>query len=212
MANDEKYKTRQIVRQAVFIGIPLLTALALFAFSFTVLQWPILAAALLALGCYGGLSFLVPVSRLTGVDIEDTKNGKEIISLLEEGEKDLFSIKATIDKLKDPQIKAKAQGVYREGGKIIGYIKKNPAKAVMARRFFNYYLDKADELLKKYNDLISVEIETDHLRSLKEKTLSALGSISKGMVLQFSKLISSDVIDIEADIKLLENTIRMEDS
>jgi hypothetical protein len=82
----------------------------------------------------------------------------------------------------------------------------------MARRFFHYYLDKAEEILKRYHDLISAEIETDRLRSLKEKTLSALDSISKGMALQFSKLISSEVMDIEADIKLLENTVRMEDS
>jgi 5-bromo-4-chloroindolyl phosphate hydrolysis protein len=115
-------------------------------------------------------------------------------------------------KSKDPAITAKAQSVYQEGGKIIEYIKKNPAKAVMARRFFTYYLDKAEEILKKYHDLISTGIETERLRTLKEQTVSALGSVSKGMVSRFSKLISSEVIDIEADIKLLESTIRMEDS
>jgi hypothetical protein len=32
------------------------------------------------------------------------------------------------------------------------------------------------------------------------------------MTLQFSRLISSEVIDIEADVKLLESTLKMEDS
>jgi 5-bromo-4-chloroindolyl phosphate hydrolysis protein len=158
------------------------------------------------------LSFLLtPAFKPAGVDIEHIKNGEEIMMLLEEGEKDLVSIKTIIDKSKDGQIKIKAQNVYQEGGKIIGYIKKNPAKAVMARRFFNYYLDKADEILTKYHNLIFAEIETDRLLSLKEKTLSALEAILKGMNLQFSKLISSEVIDIEADIKLLESTVKMED-
>jgi 5-bromo-4-chloroindolyl phosphate hydrolysis protein len=195
------------------IIVSLLTALAVFGAALFILQWSILIAALLSLGCYTGLSFLLtPVLRLAGVNIEHMKNSEEIMTLLEEGEKDLSSIKTIIDKSKDPRIKAKALKVYREGEKIIEYIKKNPAKAVMARRFFNYYLDKANELLKRYTDLISVEIETDRLGSLKEKTLSALESILRGMVLQFSRLISSEVIDIEADIKLLESAVRMEDS
>jgi 5-bromo-4-chloroindolyl phosphate hydrolysis protein len=195
------------------IVVSLLIALAVFAAAFILLQWSIVIAALLSLGCYAGLSFLLsPVFRLAGVNIEHMKNSEEIMTLLEEGEKDLVSIKKTIDGSKDPRIKAKARSVHREGEKIIEYIKKNPAKAVMARRFFNYYLDKADEILRKYTDLASVEIETERLLSLKEKTLSALESIFKGMGLQFSRLISSELIDIEADIKLLESTIRMEDS
>jgi 5-bromo-4-chloroindolyl phosphate hydrolysis protein len=197
----------------VQVVIPLLVSIVVFVITFIILHWPLGTAALLSLGCYVSLSFLfIPVSRIGGVNIEHIKNSEEIITLLEEGEKDLSSIKAIMEASKDPQIKVKAQNVYREGGRIIEYIKKNPAKAVMARRFFNYYLDKAEEILKKYQNLISAGIETDHLKSLNGKTLSALESISKGMVLQFSKLISSEVIDIEADIKLLESTIRMEDS
>jgi 5-bromo-4-chloroindolyl phosphate hydrolysis protein len=195
------------------VAVSLALALGVFAAALILLRWTIGIAALLSLGCYAGLSFLLsPVFRLAGVNIEDMKNGEEIMTLLQEGEKDLSSIKAVIDKSKDPRIKTKAQSVYREGGKIIEYIKKNPAKAVMARRFFNYYLDRANEILTKYDNVISVEIETVHLASLRERTLGALESILKGMVLQFSKLISSEVIDIEADIKLLESTIRMEDS
>ncbi|MDR2185073.1 MAG: 5-bromo-4-chloroindolyl phosphate hydrolysis family protein [Treponema sp.] len=197
----------------IYIIIPLFIAVVLFVVAIIILKWTLVIAALLSLGCYAGLSFLcAPVLRLAGINIGHMKNSEEIMKLMEEGEKDLSSMKMVIDKSKDPQIKTKAQNVYREGGKIIEYIKKNPAKAVMARRFFNYYLDKADEILKKYHNLISAEIETDRLMSLKEKTLSALDFILRGMVLQFSRLISSEVIDIEADIKLLESTIRMEDS
>jgi 5-bromo-4-chloroindolyl phosphate hydrolysis protein len=197
----------------VQVVIPLVIAVIVFGAVVIILQWTLIIAALLSLGCYIGLAFLfTPVSRIAGVNIEHMKNREEILALLEEGEKDLASIKTSMAASKDQEIKAKAHKVYREGGKIIEYIKKNPARAVMARRFFHYYLDKAEEILKRYHDLISAEIETDRLRSLKEKTLSALESISKGMVLQFSKLISSEVIDIEADIKLLESTVRMEDS
>jgi 5-bromo-4-chloroindolyl phosphate hydrolysis protein len=197
----------------VYVVIPLLIGIAVFGIALIVLQWTFIIAALLALGFYAGLSFLLtPVSRIGGVNIEHIKNSEEIMTLLEEGEKDLSSIKTSMDTLNDPLLKTKARDVYREGGKIIEYIKKNPAKAVMARRFFTYYLDKAGEILKKYHDLTAAGIETDHLRSLKEKTVSALSAILKGMVLQFAKLISSEVIDIEADIKLLENTVKMEDS
>jgi 5-bromo-4-chloroindolyl phosphate hydrolysis protein len=197
----------------VQVLIPLLIAIAVFAATFIALQWSLVIAALLSIGIYAGLGFLLtPVLRVGGINIEHMKNSAEIMALLEEGERDLASIKMMMAKSRDPAITEKARSVYREGGKIVGYIKRNPAKALMARRFFNYYLDKANEILKKYHDLVSAGIETDHLRSLREKTLSALESILKGMVLQFSKLISSEVIDIEADIKLLESTIRMEDS
>jgi 5-bromo-4-chloroindolyl phosphate hydrolysis protein len=197
----------------VQVLIPLIISVVVFVLTFIVLHWTLGIAALLSIGLYIGLGFLLtPVLKIGGVNIEHMKNSAEIMALLEEGERDLASIKTMMGKSKDPAITAKARNVYQEGGKIIEYIKKNPARAVMARRFFTYYLDKAEEILKKYHDLISTGIETDRLRTLKEQTISALGSISKGMVSQFSKLISSEVIDIEADIKLLESTIRMEDS
>jgi hypothetical protein len=196
----------------VGVIIPLLFAILVFGAALVIAHWSLGMAALLSLGSYAGLIFLfTPILRIGGINIEHIKNSEEIMALLEEGEKDLSSIKTIMETSTDTQIKVNAQNVYREGGKIIEYIKKNPARAVMARRFFNYYLDKAEEILKKYQNLISAGIKTERLMSLKEKTLAALEAISKGMVLQFSKLISSEVIDIEADIKLLESTIRMED-
>jgi hypothetical protein len=193
--------------------VPLCIAVAVFALSIVVLKWTLGTAAVLALCSYGGLSFLfTPVLRISGRNIEGIKNGEEIMTLLEEGEKDLLSIKKIIDASRDVQIKTQALKLYREGGKITGYIKKNPAKAVMARKFFNYYLDTANKMLTKYHNLTSAGVETKHLDSLKEKTIGGMESILRGMTLQFSRLISSEVIDIEADIKLLESTIRMEDS
>jgi hypothetical protein len=201
-----------VKKDNLILVVPLLIAVAVFAAALVVLQWDLAAAALLSVGSYMGLGFLLsPVLKIGGINIERIKNSAQIMAILEEGERDMASIKMMTERSEDPQIRAKAQGVYREGGKIIEYIKKNPAKAVLARRFFSYYLDKAEDILKKYQNLTSAGIETDHLKSLKDKTVSALESIVKGMVLQFSKLISSEVIDIEADIKLLESTVRMED-
>ncbi|MDR0584454.1 MAG: 5-bromo-4-chloroindolyl phosphate hydrolysis family protein [Treponema sp.] len=197
----------------VQVIILLLVSIAVFVITFIALHWSPGIAALLSLGSYVSLSFLcTPVSRIDGINIEYLKNSAEIMMLLEEGEKDLASIKKIAGESKDNRIKAKALNLYQEGEKIIGYIKKNPARAVMARRFFHYYLDKANDILTKYHNLISAGIETERLDSLTEKTLSAMKSIVRGMTLQFSRLISSEVIDIEADVKLLESTLKMEDS
>ncbi|MDR0670350.1 MAG: 5-bromo-4-chloroindolyl phosphate hydrolysis family protein [Treponema sp.] len=197
----------------VQVIITLLVSIAVFVITLIVLHWTLGVAVLLSLGCYVSLSFLfIPVSRIGGVNIEHLKNSAEIMTLLEEGEKDLASIKKIAGASKDNRVKAQALDLYQEGEKITGYIKKNPAKAVMARRFFHYYLDKANDILTKYHNLISAGIETERLESLTEKTLSAMKSIVRGMTLQFSRLISSEVIDIEADVKLLESTLKMEDS
>jgi 5-bromo-4-chloroindolyl phosphate hydrolysis protein len=193
--------------------LPLLAALVFFAAAIVLFKWNLVIAAALALASYIGLNLIcTPIFTRAWINNGGIKNSEEILALLEEGEKDLVSIKKITDAAKDHAIKTKAQHVYREGGKIIEYIKKNPARAVMARRFFNYYLDKANEILTKYHNLISAGIETESLLSLKEKTLSAMESILRGMTVQFSRLISSEVIDIEADVKLLESTIKMEGS
>jgi 5-bromo-4-chloroindolyl phosphate hydrolysis protein len=196
----------------VYVIILLFVSVAVLAVATLVLKWSLFVSALIAAGLYLGLSFLLtPVFKLGGVNIDSFKNKDEILALLEEGERDLSSIKRISDTSKDQQIREKALAVYREGGKIIEYIKKNPHKATLARRFFNYYLDKANDILTKYDNLTNVEIETEHLKVLREKTSGALESIVKGMNLQFSRLISSELIDIEADIRLLENTIKTED-
>jgi hypothetical protein len=205
----EYVKKEDLFRVAVSLSI----AIAVFVVMAIVFQWSLAFAAILSVCFYVGLSFLLaPVFKLGGVNIDTIKNGQEIMALVEEGEKNLNSVKTTGDKSKNPRIKEKAHAVYREGQKIITFVKKNPHKAMLARRFFNYYLDKANEILSKYSNLSAVEIETERLTALREKTINVLESITKGMVSQFSRLISSEVIDIEADIKLLETTIKMEDS
>jgi hypothetical protein len=136
----------------------LASALSVFALLLFVLQWNVIIAALLSLGSYLGLSFLLaPPYKPSAAAPGELKNGREILDLLDAGERDLASIALIADSSQDRQIQAKAREVCREGGKIVEYIKKNPHKAVMARRFFNYYLDKANE-----KDIGLFDIMFDH--------------------------------------------------
>jgi uncharacterized membrane protein len=78
----------------VQIIIPLLIATAVFIFAFLILKWALVIAAFLSIGMYIGLGFLLtPVLKIGGVNIEHMKNSAEIMALLEEGERDLASIK-----------------------------------------------------------------------------------------------------------------------
>lgn len=188
-----------------------LSSVAVFLGLFAGLQWSPLVAIALSVGTYFGVYFISkPKQMLGGVDLDMLTDGLELKELTDEAERDLAAIEATLKKILDPDIQQGADQLHKLGNNIMTYLKTNPEKISKARRFFRYYLETARQILDKYQKLESTRIESDELTSLRQKTTKALGYLSQGFRKQYLELAANDLMDIDADLELLEKSLKEE--
>lgn len=165
----------------------------------------------LAIGAYAGLYLITkPKRKIGGVDIDFLENGGELEKKLAEAKEDYFAIKKSIRKIGDLQVKEQAEKLAGTSETIINYLEKNPAKIRQARQFMDYYQDAASKLLTRYIGLQDANIETAEIIRLKQDTRSALGTLDKAFRGQFEKLMRGELIDMRAEIALLEQTVKTE--
>lgn len=198
-------------RQNISAIISAITAGAVFIILLFLLEWPMLIDMLIAAGSYAGLFLITkPKRRIGNTDIEFIENGSELEQKLLEAREDYDSIKGSIKNIRDLQVKNEAEKLAETSAAIIEYLENNPLKIRQARQFIDYYQDSASKLLTKYIGLQDANIETAEIIQLKKDTRSALATLNKAFSGQFEKLMRGELTDMQAEIELLEQTVKME--
>ena len=178
---------------------------------FLLLRWNILISALLCAGVYFGLYFVLqPDRRIGGVDLDTLPDGEEIEKMLADAEKDLADIQKTSQSIADLRVQADAENLHKTGCQILAFLKENPERIRQARRFFIYYMDTAAKLLSRYRDFQNTGLHTEEITEILERTKKALPVLNQAFEKQFTRLMEGELMDVEADIALLEKTVKME--
>ena len=79
-----------------------------------------------------------------------------------------------------------------------------------ARRFIDYYQDRASSLLLKYIELQETRLDTKEVNSLKVNIKNAMGTLNIAFDKQFQKIMSNELLDVDAEIKLIEQAMKTE--
>lgn len=197
--NKEKRQTFLATSASVLLFITL----------FLILKMDILISALLSIGTYIGV-FMVSKPKITlgNLDVESMENGLELKALMDEAESDLGRIKAFGDTIKDKEISKGTLDLYEVGNNILEYLKRNPEKITKSRRFFNYYLETSGEIIKKYVEFEKTNITSGEIDRIYDRTKNAVLVLKEAFKKQYVKLVSNEIVDMEADIELLENTLK----
>lgn len=108
------------------------------------------------------------------------------------------------------EVRSHATHLFETGQKIFTYLKDHPEKIPSSRQFFTYYLDAAAEILAKYQKIQASGIGGQEAIQATDQAKRALNVLDKAFSKQFSRLLEGDLMDIENDIKVLEQTLTME--
>lgn len=135
---------------------------------------------------------------------------KELAELMAGGEKSMAGILDIARTVKSREVSDNAMALYHLGDKIMNYLRRNPAKISKARRFFNYYLETTLDILTKYYEFERTGIRSSEVEELEQRTSSALVTLQDSYKKQYVRLVKNEMMDIEADIDLLEKTNRTE--
>lgn len=187
----------------------LLPPILMFAFVFLILRIDIYSTVLLT-----GVTFLVawianrarrtnapPLAGNLSAELE-----AELAALMKQAQADMDQVQYVARHVKSREIADNAMALHRLGEKIMEYLRRNPHKISKARRFFGYYLDTARDILTKYHEFEITGIKAEEVDNIEVKTTSALLTLQDAFKKQYVQLATNELMDIEADIDLLEKT------
>ena len=198
-------------KEICVIALSFVFDLFFFYFLFGVLRWNFLFSAVLAVLLYMALTLLLkPVRKIGKVKVETLRDGEHLREKLEEARADLKSIERSMAKIRDLELKEESERLHRTAGNILKYLEENPGKIPQARQFIDYYQDTASQLLEKYVDLQNTDLNTEDTRRLKVQTEEAIRTLNEAFENQFQKLMSEELLDMEAELQLLRQTMKME--
>lgn len=199
------------MKEMVTALISALISCAVFLLLFLAAGWNLAAAALLCILLYFGLGLILkPRKKIGGIDVEKIQGGEELQKLLEEARKDLKQISRAAREITNIKAKEDAEALEAGGRRILSYLEENPEKISMARRFFTYYLDTAAGLLERYTQLQETGLRTPEVTEALRKTAGTFPVLNDVFEKQFTRLMEGELMDVEAEISLLENTLKME--
>lgn len=198
-------------KSETYIWISLFLAAAFFFITWLLLQWNFAVSALLSAGIYVAMTMLIkPVRKIGNVNLEIMPEGEAQGRKLEEAREDFESIRVSMDSIEDPELKKESERLHRTAGTILAYLEENPQKILQARRFIDYYQDTASALLKKYVKLQEKGLRTREAMALMTQTRQAMETLNRAFEKQLEKLMQNELFDMEADIRLLKQTMKME--
>jgi len=136
---------------------------------------------------------------------------REMISTsLREGGEKISELKSLSPRISSSSIRAKFDAIVGAGEDIVDDLKKNPKDIRAARQFLNYYLDATIKIVTRYADLSEKGLTTSDIQDSLRKVESMLDTIRAAFEKQHARLLEDDVLDLDAEMSLLKQTIQME--
>lgn len=186
-------------------------SLAVFYLLFFQWNWNPIVAGGITVVLYFALELILrPRRRLGGIDVESMLQGEEYYATLENADDDLKRIERITKSIRDKDVKSEAMALHDSGRELLNYLVENPDKITLARRFFNYYLDLAVEILEQYQRLVDTKLQTAEVLAAKERSVRSIPQLRQAFEKQFTSILGGEILDLEAEIKVLEDTLRLE--
>ena len=136
----------------------------------------------------------------TGVD--------DVDAMLTERQQQLDTLRALNEALPDPQLSAAMARMEKAGRSIVETVEATPAKAKQVRRFANYYLPDAVNVLQQYAKLAKQGVRGENAASIRAEVERNAASIATAFENQLDALYAAESMDLSADLTVLQNMLK----
>ena len=136
----------------------------------------------------------------TGVD--------DVDAMLTEMQKQLDTLHALNEALPDPELSAAMTRMEKAGRSIMETVEASPAKAKQVRRFANYYLPDAVNVLEQYAKLARQGVRGENAASIRAEVERNAASIATAFENQLDALYAAESMDLSADLTVLQNMLK----
>ena len=120
----------------------------------------------------------------------------------------LADIHALNEALPDPELSAAMTRMEKAGRSIVETVEASPAKAKQVRRFANYYLPDAVNVLEQYAKLARQGVRGENAASIRAEVERNAASIATAFENQLDALYAAESMDLSADLTVLQNMLK----
>lgn len=128
----------------------------------------------------------------------------ELDAIVQEGRKSVERIRELNNEIPDFKLSAQLKQIEILTSAIIDQVEKNEDKQKQTRQFMNYYLPTTIRLLEQYVQLQNVGLKGENIGAAMQQIEELLDKVIVAFQKQLDSLFEKDVIDITADIQVME--------
>ena len=139
---------------------------------------------------------------------DDDDNNKLLMEQFNKGVSDYNYLKNSLAFIKDRSLRREIANLAKTSSNIFSYLQRNPNKIPIARRFIDYYQDTAVKLIQKYVELEKTQLNSENIMELKQRAGDTLASLNCAFKDQFSKIISDQLMDMDAELKVMQQSMQ----
>ena len=184
------------------------------------LVWPIMAL-LVPIYTLGGLVLTAAVSagayfagtklcptRVVRTYVPYATGSEDVDAMLADIQQKLDTLHSLNESLPDPQLSAAMTRMEKAGRSIVEVVEANPAKAKQVRRFANYYLPDAVNVLQQYAQLARQGVRGENAAAIRAEVERNASSIATAFENQLDALYAAESMDLSADLTVLQNMLK----
>lgn len=134
----------------------------------------------------------------------------ELQSVIYQGKRTIADIRRLNDEIPDERMSAQIDLIERLTAQIFDCVRKNPKKLSQIRQFLNYYLPTTIKLMEQYVTLQNQSLKTENITEGMQKIEDLLDKVIIAFQRQLDALFEADVVDITADIRVMEQMMASE--
>lgn len=92
-------------------------------------------------------------------------------------------------------------------GRMLAYMGEHPRKIPLARKFIDYYQDRALKLVREYNELSRMGLHTEEVAATQRKICTTLDSFDEAYTAEFEKMLAERLMDVDAELSVMQQTL-----
>ena len=169
--------------------------------------WALLAALGAAVLAFAGAKKICP-PRVVETEVPFHTGVDDVDAMLTEMQQQLDTLHALNEALPDPQLSAAMARMEKAGRSIVETVEATPAKAKQVRRFANYYLPDAVNVLQQYDKLAKQGVRGENAASIRAEVEHNAASIATAFENQLDALYAAESMDLSADLTVLQNMLK----
>ncbi len=158
----------------------------------------------------GALAFAASTlaTKESNIDKLGKKNLGVYKKLLEDSSMYIRDLKRVTNMVSDVQIKKDITEITKISEKIINRLAKTPEKISQATNFLNYYLPITLKIMRKYEEIEDENLTSKEVKEFKNRISNLIINIKNAFNMQLNNLYSTDMIDIDAEMKVFEKVLK----
>ena len=178
---------------------------SLFTLSYLTLGLPIIPALIVGTGAFIGGELLMSKTPLLVFDRVDESN---IDKVLKDAKVKVKFIQSKVNKIDDADIQKYLEEISDTSTKIIDSVEKNHKKVKRTEKFFTYYLPITVGIINKYDEIENQKLSSKEVKEFYKKAKESLNEINNSFKKILNNLYSSDIENVETDMKVLNNILK----